>query len=74
MSDVTNLKQMEQGLDAVMLYEMKRFLETGAAVLEMGRRVSKLEEGQTSNLEASIDGETLIIRKVSADTAAEAEE
>lgn len=74
MRDVTNLKHMEQGLDAVMLYEMKRFLETGNAILEMGKRVSKLEDGQTSNLEASIDGETLIIRKVSADTAAEAEE
>ena len=74
MDGVTNLKHMEQVLDAVILYEMRRFLETGNAILEMGNRVSKLEGGQTSNLEAKVEGETLIIRKVSADTVAEAEE
>ena len=74
MENMTKLQQMKQGLLQAKDYAAKRFLAAVEAIEELSGRVSKLEGGQTSNLEAIVDGETLIIRKVSADTAAEAEE
>lgn len=70
MKNTATLQQLKNALWRV----RNVFLAAVDAIDELSGRVRRLEDAQISELEATVEGEVLIIRKVSADTAAEAEE
>ena len=70
MKNTATLQQLKNALWRV----RNVFLAAVDAIDELSGRVRRLEDAQISELEATVEGEVLIIRKVLADTAAEAEE